>query len=357
MNRRDFLGLSALGTFGALLPSWMGKASDLNDNTRHSIKPISGAWFEFQHLLPKEGVNWNPAMAKFNAAQWREKVHEAANLGFEYLIIQEVALNGVTFYPSKLWPQFKLGCEDPLEEVLSAADELGIKFFIGNGYWGDMYKPEFLMRDPGVQKLRNKAMEEITQNYGHHTSFYGWYLPNESYLMPYFSNEFINYVNDFTEGAKKVTPASVNLIAPYNVKKAVNDKKFVNQLERMNIDIIAYQDGVGVNSTKLEDDGKYFEILFNAHQKASGAKIWADMEIFYFENMTRGNSLLPASFSRIKKQMDEISPFVDKILCYELTGLINMPNTTAYAGDPNHDSVRLYEDYKKWYNENYRLNH
>ena len=42
----------------------------------------------------------------------------------------------------------------------------------------------------------------------------------------------------------------------------------------MNIDIIAYQDGVGVNHTSLEDSAKFYEILYKAHEKACRARLW-----------------------------------------------------------------------------------
>ena len=77
----------------------------------------------------------------------------------------------------------------------------------------------------------------------------------------------------------------------------------------MNIDIIAYQDGVGVNHTALEDSARFYEILYKAHEKASRARLWADMELFYFEDGDGGN-LLPADFNkRIIRQMENISPY------------------------------------------------
>ncbi|HEY8784145.1 MAG TPA: DUF4434 domain-containing protein [Mucilaginibacter sp.] len=310
------------------------------------IKPISGSWFEFQHLLPSEGKYWDPALKNFTEAQWKEKVKEISEIGFKYLVLQEIALDGKAIYPSSLAPQYKLGCEDPLEAVLSAADEVGIKFFVGNDFWADCQKGEFLMKDPGIRKFRAKAMEEVAEKYSHHPSFYGWYFPNESYLMPYFDDAFIDYMNDCAKVAKTLMPASVNLIAPYNIKAEKCDDKFVKQLGKMNIEIIAYQDGIGVNSTKLGEPAKYFEDLFNAHQKASRARIWADMELFYFEDKTKEN-LLPADFSRILKQMEDISPFVDKILCYQYIGQMNKPGSMAYAGNSNQESVRLYKQYKQ----------
>lgn len=47
--------------------------------------------------------------------------------------------------------------------------------------------------------------------------------------------------------------------------------------------------------------------------------------------------------------MENISPFVDKILCYQYIGIMNKPGTDIIAGHP--DSLRLYEQYSAWYNQ------
>ena len=144
-------------------------------------------------------------------------------------------------------------------------------------------------------------------------------------------------------------PDSVNMIAPYNIKAEKSDDFFVKQLERMNIDIIAYQDEVGVKKTRAGYAGKYFEALCSAHKKAGRAKIWADMEIFGFEGDVYKSALIPADFNRIQKQIEDVSPFVDNILIYQYIGLMNKPGTTAFAGHP--DSVHLYEAYDHWYRQ------
>lgn len=346
INRRNFLKIAGLGSLGLALPGAVQSKILNQASCNPKIKPISGSWFEFQHLLPSESEYWDGHLASFTAQQWKEKVYEIKEIGMEYLVLMSIAAFDQAFYKTPLAPLFKMECDDPLEAVLSAADECGIKFFVSNDFWGDGREAEKMMQDRTIHSVRVQAMEEVTARYGHHKCFYGWYFPNEAWLHPYFDEFFVDYVNDCAAVAKSLNPNSVNLIAPYNIKAEKSDDGYVKQLERMNIEIIAYQDGVGVNSTQLGDPARYFENLYCAHQKASRARIWADMELFYFEQGTHGN-LMPADFeTRIIKQMEDISPFVDKILVYQYIGIMNKPNSKAHAG--HKDSIRLYNQYKNW---------
>ena len=350
MDRRHFLSMLGLGAVGLTLPG-VAQADILKQAAANpNIKPISGSWFEFQHPGGKEGVYWDKDLRQFTAAQWREKIREISETGMEYLVMMNVAAHGKAFFDTKLAPKFEMGCEDPIETVLSAADEFGVKFFVSNDYWGPDLDAHRMMTDRELGKKRNQSMEEIYKKYGHHKSFYGWYFPNESWLDPYFCDFVIPYVNECAQVAKSLNANCVNIIAPYNIKKEKCDDYFVRQLEQLNVENVAYQDGVGVGATRLEDSARYYENLSKAHQKAGRSRIWADMELFYFEQTTHG-SLLPADFNnRIIHQMEAISPFVDKILVYQYLGIMNKPQSKAHAGLRG-ETVRLYNQYMDWYNK------
>ncbi|MGH9396179.1 MAG: DUF4434 domain-containing protein [Terriglobia bacterium] len=341
LNRRDFLGAVSIG--GVALGAFPRLLTALPTST--AVKPISGSWFEFQHASTVEGVNWNPACACFTCEQWAAKVKEIADVGMKYLVLMSTALYYRAFYRTTIFPKWQLGCADPMETVLSAADKYGVQFFIGGGFYGDWASPD-IVSDPAAAKRRLQAIEELARLYGHHRSFYGWYWPNEAFIDRYYSSKFIRYVNTCSRLARQLTPRARILIAPYGTRVAVPDEKYVKQLESMDVDIIAYQDEVGVEKSKVDETSAFYEGLRKAHDQVPKVAIWADVEIFKFESKVYGSALLPAPFDRVRRQLEAVSPWVEKILVYQYQGMMNKPGSLAFAGPP--DSVKLYTDYVKW---------
>jgi hypothetical protein len=346
MKRRNFLKTFGASATSLLLLNNSVASSHPESKINPVIKPIKGSWFEFQHVFAPEGKYWNPVLPKFTEEQWKVKIKEISETGMEYLVLMAVAYDGKTYYPSKLKPRHEYACIDPLEAVLSAADECNMKFFVSNDFWSDWQNVKKMMTDPEVAKLREKGMEEVAEKYAHHKSFYGWYYPNETGLSNSFDDITINYVNNCTRIAKRLTPRSINLIAPYGTKSVRIDSEYISQLEKLDIDIVAYQDEIGVRKTKVGFAGKYYEGLNKAHAKAGRSRLWADMEIFEFEGDVYKSALIPASIDRILKQMEDISPFVENILVYQYLGIMNKPGSIASVGHP--DSGKLYTDYMNW---------
>ena len=340
-NRRDFL--YTLGGVGAALEAFSRGVNPTPPST--ALKPISGSWFEFQHHATVEGVDWNPACARFTCEQWEANIKEIADVGMEYLVLMATAQYYRAFYDTRIFPKWQLGCSDPIETVLSAADKYEIKFFIGGGFYGDWESPK-IISDPVAAKKRLRAIEELTKLYSHHRSFHGWYWPNEAFINRYYSEEFIGYVNTCSHLARQLTPRARIMIAPYGTRVAVPDDKYVKQLDSLDVDIVAYQDEVGVRKSKVSETSAFYEGLKKAHDRAQKAAIWADVEIFEFENDVYKSALLPASFDRVRRQMAAVSPWVDTILVYQYQGMMNKPGSAAFAGSPA--STVLYTDYTNW---------
>ncbi|MBN1290785.1 MAG: DUF4434 domain-containing protein [Candidatus Latescibacteria bacterium] len=344
-SRRSFLR-SCSGAIGLASVSPVHQSYALSKNGS-KVKPIKGSWFEFQHHNQPEGKYWNQTCASFSCKQWETKVKETAEIGMEYLVLMNTALYFKAFYDTTIFPKFEIGCDDPIEAILTAGDKYGVKFFIGGGFYGKWDSPG-IISDPDAAKKRKIAIAELAERYSHHKSFYGWYWPNEAAINPYFKDHFIEYVNGCSEEARKYTPEAKTLIAPYGTRLAVPDDTFVKQLDTLDIDIIAYQDEVGVRKTQVHESAAFYEGLRKAHDRVSRAKMWADMEIFEFEGEVYRSALIPAAFSRIEKQLEAVSPYVDTILVYQYQGMMNKPDSEAFAGHP--DSTVLYSDYVAWLN-------
>ncbi len=316
------------------------------------IKPIVGSWFEFQHPHPPESVYYNPALAAFTPEQWDQKIKEIAELGMEYLVLMAVAVDFKAYFPTNIFPEPDFfATKNPLEVILTAADKYGVKFFISNDWWGDAFNIEAILTDPEVKKRRFQAMEELVKKFGHHKSFYGWYWASEAYIDRYYGERFINYANESSALARSLMPKSKVLIAPFGTRVCIPDDKYAKQLELLDVDIVAYQDEVGVQKTKPEESVAIFEGLRKVHDKVPQRALWADMEAFRFDGPVAWSPLLPAPFERLIKQMEAISPYVDNILIYQYQGLFNKPGTSAYAGAEG--SEKLYQDYRTWLEANH----
>ena len=309
-------------------------------------KVIEGSWFEFQHANTLEGPLHNPALAKFTADDWREKVREAAVMGLDTLVLQQVASNGKAFYHTTLRDMFPMACDDPIEAVLSAADEYGINFFMPNDWWDveSDWSRDIMASD--TVKARMQSMAELTEKYAHHKSFYGWYYSNELYLKDGIPEAFQSYVGQCVARAKELTPGKPSLIAPYGTGVVVPNDEYVRQMERTGVDFIAYQDEIGCLRHTVDDLERIWSGLRAAHDKLPQVKMWADIEIFEFHGEVGFSPLYPAPFERCKRQIELAGAYCDKILIYEFQGIMNPPDSKVFAGHKS--SAQLYTDYMNW---------
>ena len=313
------------------------------------MRKINGTFFEFKHHNTAEGKYWNPTLACFQGENWREKIREISTLKMEYVVVMATALYEKCYFKSSIFPFENMPCSDPIEEILDEADRLDIKVLLGNGFYGDWRKPKYNITTKEVIDLSFKAMEELTTLYGHHKSFYGWYFPDETCIILHYSKPFLTYVNACSREARLITPKKKTLIAPYGTNLALTNERFVRDLTNLDVDFIAYQDEVGVKKTKVDRTARIFERLKKAHDKAGRAELWADIELFDFEGLVYNSALIPAPFERIRKQIENVSPYVNNILAYQYLGLMNPESSNSFAGHEH--STTLYNDYLNYLKE------
>ena len=315
------------------------------------MKHINGSWLEIHHFNIKEGKYFNPMSHNFTNRQWKEKVKEMASLKMKYIVLMGVAITDTkdhteVFYPSKHFKKAKMiKATDPVKAILSEASKQNMKVFVGAGtfgYWADVYNN---MTNSMVHEKTLLVMKELYELYGHYDSFYGWYYPDETGIIDYYEQEFIDYVNSKTAYSKTLNPNLKTIIAPYGTRQIKTDEKFVNQLKSLDVDFVAYQDEVGVKKTTSEFTPEFYKRLKKAHDLANKSKLWADVEIFDFEGDVYKSALLPSNIDRISKQLEAVSPYVEEVLVFQYQGMMNKPSTISFCGHP--DSIDFYKDYKK----------
>jgi hypothetical protein len=205
------------------------------------------------------------------------------------------------------------------------------------------------MTEESVWRLREKGMEEIAEKYARHKSFYGWYFPHETELHQAFNDYAYPYYNRCARVARSLTPKAFTLIAPDGTRHITYNEQYIRQLDGLDIDIIAYQDEVGVFKTKAGEAGKYFEDLYKMHAKAGRARLWADLEIFDYEAEAYTSPAIAAPFERVVRQLADITPYVEHIIVCQYQGMMSKPGSSASAG--HHSSEKLYNDYVNWLKE------
>lgn len=312
------------------------------------VKPITGSWINLaykdvrnKYTNPKGFDNTDPEL-------WSAKVRELSRMGMEYLVLMETANDGQAFYPSELMPGiYPEHRKSPVDAVLDEAAKHGMKVFLSCGWAKDQ---DDNLLDPAIKERQLQIMEELAALYKGHPAFYGWYLPVEDCLGPVLPENAVRSVNSLTEKARALTPGKKTMISPYGIGLVDFDNpEFEKRMLKLNVDIIAYQDGGGcVREPYILPNWKKMRRI---HDKMN-AEMWANCETFTWEDgiNDRQSALIPAAYSRLLEQQVAASRGgVDRIISFMFVGIIENP-ASAYQLGQAVWSGKTYEDYMAWRN-------
>lgn len=328
-----------------------------------STRNIDGAWVEFYHWSEQEAKLWNSDIRKLTDEQWKEQVRGMHEIGMNIAVVEETFRNqvyyrkhdipksgyqGKAYYPSRLFPgRMDIAAKDPVEAVLSQADELNMHVFLGVGLyaWFD-FTPESLAWHKNVAA-------ELWERYGHHPSFYGWYIAEETpgFLHVYgedtpeqiaqYRKEIVEFFKGFREFTHRFAPQKPIMLAP--------NCHFMAQAESAWRELVHYCDIVcpfGFHRMPQGDvSGEEVSAWFQKLCDEEGGHLWMDMEVFLFGSE---GELYPRPIGGLIDDLLRF-PIFEKILCYQFPGLMNAPQASAKPGGDA--TVKLFEDYRKFYQE------
>ena len=319
-----------------------------------STGKLDGAWCGLYHWSESEGKLWNPVIKQFTTADWQQLIRDMHSLDMNVIVLQELFRNeqyfgkhdipnngyrGNAFYPSALYPgRMDIACSDPVEAIMTVADELGMHVFPGIGMyaWFDF--------TPGSLEWHKQVAAEIWHKYGHHSSFYGWYISEEVFGDLHYGDNternIVEFFRAFKQFKNQFSPVKPVMLAPNCFYVRRGETSWRNLAKEL--DIIC---PFAFHRMDAEDDSPEDTIaLLQDICNQTGAHLWLDMESFLFNS---DMSLYPRPVTDMILELQRFNAF-EKILCYQFPGLMNSPTARLQPGGPaTVDNFVNYQEYVK----------
>ena len=322
-----------------------------------STRTIDGAWIGLIHWSDEEARYWNADIRKLSEHDWQQQIQGMHSLRMETVIVQQVFQNqeyygrhtieisgykGKANYPSQLYPdRSPIAANDALEAILSQADALDMHVLLGVGMyaWFD-YSAASL-------EWHKRVATELWRRYGHHPSFYGWYVSEEVYgnLIPdegeqakgRYRAEIIRFFAEFQAYCRSLAPEKPVMLAP-NAHGLLKSRDAWPQV-LAHVDILC---PFGFARMPEGDvTGEQAAAIYARLCRQTHTHLWMDLEAFTFE----GKALIPRPIGGLVQDLRQFPEF-EKILCYQYSGIFNSPNSQIKPGGPR--TISLYEDYLKY---------
>lgn len=325
-------------------------AGSLYAQKKNTVKPVKGTWLNLPYQDVRNKYMNPPHMDMTLPDFWEQKIKEYSEMGLQYLIVMAIANEQKAYYPSGFMEAiYPTGRKSPVEAIMDAADKYNMHVFMSCG-WAVNQDDD--LRKPEIRAIQQRIMSEAAALFGDRKSFYGWYLPVEDSLEPYLSDHAVDAVNTLAAKARQLTPGAQIMISPYGICHAdFDNKKFGEQINKLKVDIIAYQDEVGCvrEPMPMRRMKEHFKQLADIH-RGSHIRLWANVESFTWEkgSNSRESALIPAAFARYLSQITGVSQAgVEEVVSFAIYGIYDNPQSPMFLGQPV-ESARAYRNYRDW---------
>jgi len=288
------------------------------------MKRITGSFFDVVHHNAGESDYWHDDVVAYREAGWLLFMEHMRDSGLDTVILIGAVSRGRSVFPGHpfLSVHDELAGFDPVEAALAGADAAGLHFNMGLGFQ-ESYSHEIANTPEAVDRTLRLA-ETLLERYGEHPSFGTWYIADEFGFneLGCFNPEPTGYVEAVSRELDRMTPHMRRMISPYfHTNCAVPDADALTpQLERMGVHTVSVQNG----ANRPEITEEHFVNIRRAFDRVE-AEFWGNVELFAFEHDSPDHSapLIPGPFERILTQIAWIEPYADKLISYQLMGLMN----------------------------------
>lgn len=324
-----------------------------------SDKQIDGAWCGIYHWSEQEGLHWNKDIKTLSDEGWKELVRSMHKIRMDAIVIQEVFRNqeyvsrhemtldtygGKAFYPSDLYPaRMDIAANDPIEAILSEADKLDMNVLVGVGMWAWFdFSEESL-------EWHKRVAKELWEKYGHHKSFYAFYVSEESdgSLVNQYATEdekkeireqTIRFFKEFKTFCGTIAPDKPIMLATNSMNIPSGAEYYPRLLE--NLDILCPFGFARMPEGDLS--GKEAADILQTMCNNAGAHLWFDLEAFLFNP---DMSLYPKPIEQIIAELNLLDNF-EKTLCYQYPGVFTDPDSSHPLGEKR--TFHLFKEYENY---------
>jgi hypothetical protein len=347
-NRRDFLKktLIAAGSLpvAGMLPAcaWAdgdGKVSAAAADDKYRLIPKNTG-------LPVTGtfldeITWDIPSQNWGYDKWNKDFAAMKTMGIDTVILIRGAFARYMTFRSEVLMKYEgtymyEPAFDLLGMFLDLADQHGMKFYCGIFDSGRYWMTGDFKKEVEINKF---FLDELWAKYGHHPSFYGWYLSQEVSRR---KGGIVESFSEIGKHAKALSGGKPCLISPYihglktdqvlagdratTVEQHTKDWTDILSGIRGAVDILAFQDGQ-VDYHELKD-------YLSANKELAGKfnmECWTNVESFDRDMPIR---FLPIRWDKlIKKLIHSEEAQMAKAITFEFSHFMSPNSAYQQAGN------------------------
>jgi len=186
-----------------------------------------------------------------------------------------------------------------------------------------------------------RVAKEVWERYGHHRSFYGWYVSEEKdggLGGDEERKELVASFREFSGFVKRLAPDKPILLAPNSFHLRGAEAAYRELLPHLDILCPFGFHRMPDGDISGEEAAKLMQSLCDE----AGCHLWMDLESFVFKN---GSELHPRPIDGLVSDLSRFDNF-EKTLHYQFPGLMSAPWMSRKPG--GEAAVTLYQDYKRF---------
>ncbi|MCC3376578.1 DUF4434 domain-containing protein [Cohnella sp. REN36] len=301
-----------------------------------ALLPAGGAARVAAAPVHAEGSFIQPYVAyDWTVRDWKEELQALKEVGNKLIILQWTAdtRSGQTIYPTAIPGLVQEGNYrgDPVENLLAAADALGMQVWLGTNVNDDWYI-HHARNQPWLDELFRYSelmVDELWSNYGFHPSLTGFYFPNEMENCSYQDDVSIaNLTEKYASLADQVHNETGKTIAlapaiwnerncgqTFEQNSAAWVRTWDGILGGANIDYLIPQDGLGGGYHSVAEVVEWFRLTREVVDRHPATRLWVDVETFHTVNPDPW-AAEPMTTRDIVDHMTQIQPYVDGIVTF-----------------------------------------